>query len=318
MTAVCTEHLTKDFFTGFWRSLPKRALDDLSLDVPVGGVFGLLGPNGAGKSTTLKLLVGLLRPTGGRALLLGEPPGALSARRRLGFLPENPTFYDHLSAEELLVYFAGLFGIRGREARRRVADVLDRVGLEKDRRRPVRQYSKGMVQRVGLAQALLNDPELVILDEPMSGLDPLGRRDIRQMIAALGREGRTVVFSSHILSDAEELCERVAILARGRLVASGVVEELASRTDRGWRVVVKGADETTRAAVGRLGVNLQQQGDRLVFEVPSATRPEILVPEVARLGLFLESMTPLRETLEDTFLRALDPAVQATPGREVA
>ena len=179
MTAVRIEGLTKDFLTGFWRPTPKRALDGLSLEIPAGGVFGLLGPNGAGKSTTLKLLLGLLRPTSGRIDLLGRPPGDTAVHQRLGFLPENPTFYDHLTAEELLTYFAGLFGLTGEARRQRAAAVLDRVGLEADRRRPLRGYSKGMIQRVGLAQALVNDPELVILDEPMSGLDPIGRRDVR-------------------------------------------------------------------------------------------------------------------------------------------
>ena len=177
-------------------------------------MFGLLGPNGAGKSTTLKLILNLLWPTSGRAEVFGCPAGDLGARRRLGFLPENPTFYDHLTAEEVLGYFAGLFGLTGEERRRRVARVLDDVGLADGRRRPLRQLSKGMVQRVGLASALVNDAELIILDEPMSGLDPIGRREVRELILRLRDEGRTVLFSSHILSDAELLCSRVAILAR--------------------------------------------------------------------------------------------------------
>jgi ABC-2 type transport system ATP-binding protein len=222
--AVVTDALTKDFPLG-WRGR-RRALDELSLEIPTGGVFGLLGPNGAGKSTTLKILLNLLWPTSGRAEVLGHPPGALAARQRLGFLPENPTFYDHLTAEELVTYFAGLFGYRGRAARVRAAAVLDAVGIGDDRARPLRQYSKGMLQRVGLAQALVNEAELLIFDEPMSGLDPVGRRDVRELILRLRDEGRTVLFSSHILSDAEQLCSRVAILANGRLIASGAVEEL--------------------------------------------------------------------------------------------
>ncbi len=218
---VRTEHLTKDFSAGFWRSRPQRALDDVSIEVPAGGVFGLLGPNGAGKSTTLKVLVGLLKPTTGRAEIFGRAPREVSARARLGFLPENPSFYDELSAEELLSYFAGLCGYPASERRARVTRALDLVGLGDDRHRRLRQYSKGMVQRVGIAQALVNDPELVILDEPMSGLDPVGRHDVRQIIVRLRDEGRTVVFSSHILPDAELLCTRVCILAKGRVVAFG-------------------------------------------------------------------------------------------------
>jgi ABC-2 type transport system ATP-binding protein len=305
MTAVRTERLTKDFLTGFWRPIPKRALDTLSFDIPAGGVFGLLGPNGAGKSTTLKLLVDLLRPTSGRAEVLGRPPGDTSARRRLGFLPENPTFYDHLSAEELLTYFAGLFGFTGADRRRRATAVLDRVGLEADRRRPIRQYSKGMVQRVGLAQALVNDPELIILDEPMSGLDPIGRRDVRVMIADLGREGRTVLFSSHILSDAEELCERVAILAKGCLVVSGRVSELTTREVTGWVVVVSGGDEARHRAMVP-GGSLRSLGDgRFAFDVPATLRPEALVGSLATTGATLESVTPRRTSLEDVFVRSV-------------
>ena len=231
-SAVIVERLTKDFQVGFWRRRPHRALDNLSLEIPRGAVFGLLGPNGAGKSTTLKLLLNLLRPTSGRIEVLGAPPGSTAARARLGFLPENPSFYDHLTAEELLIYFAGLFGYRGDAARRRAAGLLERAGLAADARKPLRQFSKGMLQRVGLAQALVNDGELVILDEPMSGLDPIGRREVREMILRLRDEGRTVVFSSHVLSDAEMLCSRVGILAKGRLVAAGTVADRTTRARR--------------------------------------------------------------------------------------
>jgi ABC-2 type transport system ATP-binding protein len=305
MTAVRTERLTKDFLTGFWRPVPKRALDALSFDIPVGGVFGLLGPNGAGKSTTLKLLVDLLRPTSGSAEVLGRPPGDTSARQRLGFLPENPTFYDHLSAEELLVYFAGLFGFSAADARRRASHVLDRVGLAADRRRPIRQYSKGMVQRVGLAQALVNDPELIILDEPMSGLDPIGRREVRSMIADLGQDGRTVLFSSHILSDAEELCERVAILAKGQLVVTGRVSDLTSRDVTGWQLVVAGGDEGRHRALAADGTVRPLAAGRFALDLPAATRPEAVIAALPDTGGTLESVTPRRATLEDVFVRAV-------------
>jgi ABC-2 type transport system ATP-binding protein len=314
MTAVRTDNLTKDFQTGFWRPIPKRALDALSLTVPTGGVFGLLGPNGAGKSTTLKLLVGLLRPTSGRAELLGRPPGDTDARQRLGFLPENPTFYDHLSAEELLTYFAGLFGYKGPDRRRRAIAVLDRVGLGADRRRPIRQYSKGMVQRVGLAQALVNDPDLVILDEPMSGLDPIGRRDVRAMIAQLGRDGHTVLFSSHILSDAEELCERVAILGRGRLIASGRVDELTSRHVTGWHLVASGGDA---GLAGRVAPGTHVQSlphGRFSLDLPGDVRPEPLIASLAAGGALIESVTPLRSSLEHVFLEALGETPDAAVG----
>src|SRR5579862_2709812 len=251
-TIVRTEQLTKDFLTGFWRPRPHRGLDGLSIEIRSGDVFGLLGPNGAGKSTTLKLLNNLIWPTSGHAEVLGRAPGDLRARQRLGFLPENPSFYDHLTAEELLVYFAGLFGYSSGECRARAAKRLDDVGLGADRRRPLRQYSKGMVQRVGLAQALINDPELVILDEPMSGLDPIGRREVRDLILGLRDQGRTILFSSHILSDAEMLCNRVGIVAKGKLVASGTVSELtagsASRAP-GWEVIVAGLTDSLAASL---------------------------------------------------------------------
>jgi len=223
-----TERLTKDFRSGFWRTATHRALDDLSIDVTSGAVFGLLGPNGAGKSTTLNLLLNFLHPTSGTAYLLDRPAGDLKARRRIGFLAENPAFYGHLTPEELLSYFAGLFGLAGEAKRRRVSRSLDRVGIEADRRRPIREHSKGMLQRVGIAQTLVNDPELLVLDEPMSGLDPFGRRTLRELIRELSAEGRTILFSSHILSDVEQICSEVAILARGRLVRWGRVQELVT------------------------------------------------------------------------------------------
>src|SRR6185295_17514830 len=178
MAALSTFDLTKDYATGFWRKRPYRALDHLTLDVAEGEVFGFLGPNGAGKTTTLKLLMQLVFPSSGRAEILGRPLGDVAVKRRIGFLPENPYFYDYLTAEELLTYFASLFGHRGAERRARASRLLDEVGIGAERRLQLRKFSKGMLQRVGIAQALVNDPELVILDEPMSGLDPLGRRDV--------------------------------------------------------------------------------------------------------------------------------------------
>ena len=203
--AIQIEELTKDYAVGFWRKRPYRALDRLSLQVESGEVFGFLGPNGAGKTTTLKLLMQLIFPSAGRAEILGRPVGDVAVRQRIGYLPENPYFYDYLTAEELLTYFAQLFGFSPADQKARVSSLLDRVGIGAERRLQLRKFSKGMVQRVGVAQALINDPEVIFLDEPMSGLDPLGRRDIRTLILELRDQGRTVFFSSHILSDAEAL-----------------------------------------------------------------------------------------------------------------
>src|SRR5262245_32121332 len=243
MDVIRTEGLTKHYTSGFWRPRPYAALQDLTLTVGQGEVFGFLGPNGAGKTTTLKLLMQLIFPTSGRAEILGRPVGDVSVRRRIGYLPENPYFYDNLTAEELLVYFARLFGDGAAEGRQRASRLLDVVGIGAERRFQLRKFSKGMVQRVGIAQALVNDPEVVFLDEPMSGLDPLGRREVRELILKLRDEGRTVFFSSHVLSDAEALCSRVAILAKGRLVASGSVSELTPLDARGWELVVAGLGE---------------------------------------------------------------------------
>ncbi len=306
-SAVITEGLTKDFRAGFWRARPHRALNGVSFEIPSGGVFGLLGPNGAGKSTTLKILVNLLWASAGRAEVLGRPPGDVQARQRLGFLPEHPTFYDHLTAEELLAYFAGLFGYSAADRRARASRLLDAVEIGSDRRRLIRHYSKGMVQRVGIAQALVNDPELVILDEPMSGLDPVGRRDVRELILRLRDEGRTILFSSHILSDAELLCSRVAILAKGALVASGTLSELTAArpgsTGDGWEVVATGvATDLADRLAGRVRRVTCIAAGRYSFVLGHDARPEPLVADLAAAGAAVVSVLPLRTSLEDVFM----------------
>src|SRR5687767_10459237 len=237
MSAIRIEGLTKDYLVGFWRRRAYRALDQLTLDIQPGEVFGFLGPNGVGKTTTLKLLMQLIYPTSGRAEILGRPVGDVEVKRRIGYLPENPYFYDYLTAEELLGYFAGLFGYSAAERRRRVSALLDEVGIGAERRLQLRKFSKGMLQRVGIAQSLVNDPEVVFFDEPMSGLDPLGRREIRELILRLRDRGCTVFFSSHVLSDAEALCGRVAILAGGRLVSEGPLSEMLAFQARAWELV---------------------------------------------------------------------------------
>ena len=303
-SAVRTDRLTKDFTTGFWRPRPHRGLDGLTCDIPLGGVFGLLGPNGAGKSTTLKLLLHLLRPSSGTAEVLGHPPGDVRAHQRVGFLPENPTFYDYLTAEELLTYFAGLFGYSKADCAARAAKTLDRVGLAGDRRRPLRQYSKGMVQRVGIAQALINDPELVIFDEPMSGLDPLGRRDVRALILRLRDRGCTVFFSSHVLSDAEALCSRVAILAKGRLIASGQLSDMVAFHARGWELVVAGMSDAAAAAIAPRVRRITKIGDgRYELTLPLDPAPDRIMTELVAAGAHVVSLNPIRETLEDFFVQ---------------
>src|SRR5919205_2005176 len=255
MVAVEIANLTKDYEVGFWRKRKVRALDDLSLSIDEHQIFGFLGANGAGKTTTLKLLMRLIYPTGGAARILGRDISDTSMHAEIGYLPEHPYFYDYLTARELVEYCAELFGYASAERRRRAADLLARVRLEeKSWDKQLRKFSKGMLQRVGLAQALVNDPSVVFLDEPMSGLDPIGRREVRDLIASLRSTGTTVFLCSHILSDVEVLCDRAAVLRRGRLAHLGRLEELrVAGGERAMELVVAGADAARlEAALSRV------------------------------------------------------------------
>ncbi len=315
MPAIETEGLTKDYLVGFWRSRPYRALDALTLSVETGEVFGFLGPNGAGKSTTLKLLMQLIFPTSGSARILGSPVGEVSVRRRIGFLAENPYYYDYLTAEELLTYFARLFGYQSADAKTRVARVLDQVGLGAERRMRLRSFSKGMVQRVGLAQALLNDPEVVFLDEPMSGLDPLGRRDVRDLILGLRARGCTVFFSSHILSDAEALCDRVAIVAQGKLAATGRLDELLAFELTGWELVVAEVPAALLAALpDRFPGATPLSHGRVALTLTADAEPDRVMAGLRAEGARVESLNPIRHSLEDFFMRHVRDAAPRVTG----
>ena len=304
MPALATFELTKDFASGFWRKKLYRAVDRLTLEVAPGEVFGFLGPNGAGKTTTLKLLMQLVFPTSGRAELLGQPIGNRSVKRRIGYLPEQPYFYDYLTAEELLSYFAALFGYRAADRRQRVDRLLDEVGIGQERRMPLRKFSKGMLQRVGIAQALINEPELVIFDEPMSGLDPLGRRDVRSLILSLRDRGVTVFFSSHVLSDAEALCSRVAILANGRLATTGRLSDMLAFQIRGWEIVASGVNDRLLQSLQTRATRLVRLGDgRCSIEVPPDVSPDRIVSELSAGGAHLLTLNPIRDTLEDFFVK---------------
>jgi ABC-2 type transport system ATP-binding protein len=312
MLAIRTENLSKDFSIGFWRPRPYRALYDLNMEVAQGEVFGFLGPNGAGKTTTLKLLMQLIYPTSGRAEILGRPVGDIGVKRRIGYLPESPYFYDYLTAEELLLYFADLFGYRRQERRERVARLLDEVGIGQERRLQLRKFSKGMIQRVGIAQALVNDPEVLFLDEPMSGLDPLGRRQVRDLILKLRDRGCTVFFSSHVLSDAEALCSRVGILAGGKLVASGRIADLQAFEVHGWELVIGGVGpallERYRSRIDRV----TPLGDqRYSLELPLHPAPELLLADLLAGGAKLVSLNPMRVTLEDFFVKKVGEQVSS-------
>lgn len=240
---VLTSELRKVYRTGFWMNQKVVSLKSCSLKVYKGETFGLLGPNGAGKTTLLKLLLGVIRPTAGRGLLLGRPLGDRTVKERIGYLPENAYLYDYLTGWEFLQLAAGLFQIPQSVQRQRIPELIELVGLSlvDARKKPLRRYSKGMLQRVGMAQALINDPELVFLDEPMSGLDPVGRYQMRKIILSLKAAGKTIFFNSHILSEVEKICDRVAILSQGQLICSGSLNELLGTTST-YRVKGQGGD----------------------------------------------------------------------------
>ncbi|HZT61085.1 MAG TPA: ABC transporter ATP-binding protein [Pyrinomonadaceae bacterium] len=304
--AVEIQNLTKDYEVGFLRKRKVRALDGLSLTVERGEIFGFLGANGAGKTTTIKLLMRLMYPTSGGARILGRDIADSSMHAEIGYLPEQPYFYDYLTARELLEYCAELFGYARAERKRRAADLLARVRLEeKSWDKQLRKFSKGMLQRVGLAQALVNDPAVVFLDEPMSGLDPVGRREVRDLIASLRATGTTVFFCSHILSDIEVLCDRVCVMRQGRLAHVGRLEELKlAGGERAMEMVVAGAE------LARLESSLANVSDARVTATPGGARVEVAserdVDEALRAvraaGARLVSIQPVGNALEELFV----------------
>jgi len=310
MAVVEIENLTKDYEVGFWRKRKVRALDGLTLSVDSGEIFGFLGANGAGKTTTLKLLMRLIYPTAGSARILGRDIDDVQMHARIGYLPENPYFYDYLTAREFLNYCAELFGYDPAERSRRTEELLSRVHLdEKSWDKQLRKHSKGMLQRVGLAQALVNDPEIVFLDEPMSGLDPIGRRQVRDLIASLRLKGTTVFMCSHILSDIEVLCDRVAILNRGRLAETGTLEELRERSGDGRRIEVMVAGVTAEqlsSVFGSLdGSQISSTAAGARIEVADESDVDAALSALRRLNGRLISVQPIRQSLEELFVREI-------------
>jgi len=308
--AIEIENLTKDYEVGFWRKRKVRALDGLTLTVEAGEIFGFLGANGAGKSTTMKLLMRLMYPTGGAARIAGCDIEDISMHARIGYLPEHPYFYDYLTAREFLEYCAELFGYARRDCRLRAARLLSLVHLEeKSWDKQLRKFSKGMLQRVGLAQALVNDPEIVFLDEPMSGLDPIGRREVRDLIASLRTTGTTVFFCSHILADIEVLCDRAAVLQRGRLAHIGRIADLRHAAGggeaRAMEIVVAGAN------LARLNAELEKLPGARVTETPGGARIEVdnegavdgALSAARASGASLVSVQPVGNALEELFNR---------------
>ena len=304
--AVEIENLTKDYEVGFLKKRRVRALDGLSLTVERGEIFGFLGANGAGKTTTIKLLMRLMYPTSGSARILGRDIGDARMRAEIGYLTEHPYFYDYLTARELVEYCAELFGYSRAERRRRASDVLARVRLdEKSWDKQLRKFSKGMLQRVGLAQAIVNDPSVVFLDEPMSGLDPVGRREVRDLIASLRESGTTVFFCSHILADIEVLCDRAAVLRRGRLAHLGRLDELRGAGGaRGMEIVLAGAEasrlEASLAGVEGARVTATPSGARV--EVPSESHVDEALRASREAGATLVAIHPVGNPLEELFV----------------
>jgi ABC-2 type transport system ATP-binding protein len=298
-----TEGLRKTFKVGFW-GREVTALEGLDLKVRKGEVFGFLGPNGAGKTTTIKMLMGLIYPTSGQAWLFGRPIGDQESKARLGFLPESPYFYDYLTGLEFLQFYGHLFGLRGVALGKRIDELLELVGMSHARHLQLRKFSKGMLQRVGIAQALINDPELVVLDEPMSGLDPVGRKEIRDLILRLKESGKTIFFSSHILHDAEVLCDRVAIILKGRQVACGRVSELV---DEGMahsvEVVVEGLGSEGLARLRQLADRVIVQGTQVLAVLPGRQHVGPVLEIIRGARATLVSLTPQKGSLEDLFIR---------------
>lgn len=302
------KNLSKDYEVGFWKKKKVRALDNLNLQVEGGQIFGFLGGNGAGKTTTIKILMSLMFPTTGTARILGSDISDVKMHRRIGYCPENPYFYDYLKASELMNYFGELFGLDAPKRKRKTEELLTKVGLdEKDWNKQLRKFSKGMLQRVGLAQSLINDPEIVFLDEPMSGLDPIGRREIRELIAELRENGTTVFMSTHILSDIEALCDNVAILRNGKLAATGNLNDLLSSggEKQTFEITVKGVSaEMLKNSITEIagatyaskpnGANIQVSDENDVEKVLQITR---------NIGGNLVSVQPVRQSLEELFVK---------------
>ena len=298
-------NLIKDYEVGFWRKRKVRALDGVSLTVEPHQIFGFLGANGAGKTTTLKLLMRLIFPTGGSARILGSDISDISMHERIGYLPENPYFYDYLTAREFLNYCGELFGLDQRTRAKRTDELLVRVNLDrKSWDRQLRKFSKGMLQRVGLAQALVNDPEIVFLDEPMSGLDPVGRREVRDLIAVLRGEGKTVFMCSHILSDIEVLCDNVAILKAGKVARSGSLDELRAHESNSIEIIATSPNSNpaalTQLLTGVATVSSEPRGLRI--EVADEKNVDLVLAKLRETDGKLISVNPVKQSLEDLFL----------------
>ena len=310
-TVIEINNLSKDYVTGFLRKKNVRAVDDLTLAVEGGQIFGFLGGNGAGKTTTIKMLMSLLFPTSGSAMILGRDISDVSMHREIGYCPENPYFYDYLTAFELMNYFGEIFGLSDAKRKDRAAELLTNVGLaEKDWSKQLRKFSKGMLQRVGLAQSLVNDPKIVFLDEPMSGLDPMGRREVRELIAGLRTSGKTVFMSTHILSDVEALCDRVAILRGGKLAATGELNELlaAGNERQSFEINASGISRANLNGFSESGAAITDKPTGISIEVGSEGEIDAAIAAIRKSGGKLLSVQPVKQSLEELFVEKTQTA----------
>jgi ABC-2 type transport system ATP-binding protein len=313
--AIEVRKLTKTYRTPFARR-KVEALRGVSFTVERGHIFGFVGPNGAGKTTTIRTLMGLIRPSTGAASLLGHALPSRAARAKVGFLPETPYFYDYLTVPELLDLAGRLFGIPHAERVKRADRLIERVGLGRARTQSLKKFSKGMLQRAGLAQALMNDPELVVLDEPMSGLDPIGRKEVRDLILELRDQGKTVFFSTHILSDVEAITDRVAIIARGEIQSTGTPAELVAQTILGVEIAVRLPAETPIDELTTGADKIRRNGEELSLVLPASSDVDAWLQRAHAAGAKVVSVAPRHETLEDTFLRQVASADASPAARE--
>lgn len=317
MDAIRIEGLVKQFRSGWPGRPPATVLDGLSLSVREGEIYGFLGPNGSGKTTTIKVLLGLIRATSGTVEIFGKPAGDVQTRRRIGFLPEAPYFYDYLTAEEFLTFYGHLAGMGRDFLRPRVLQLLELVGLAEARTRQLHKFSKGMLQRIGLAQALIHDPELVILDEPMSGLDPIGRKQVRDLILGLRDQGKTVFFSTHIIPDVEMICDRVVVIVKGKLLTTGRVDELTGHSHaHSIEIVCQGVTVGKIPSIGAAATRILQRGPQALIVLPTPDRLEDILGEIRKHGGRLISVTPQKGSLEELFFPSPGRDAGAERGRE--
>ncbi|RMF97185.1 MAG: ABC transporter ATP-binding protein [Candidatus Schekmanbacteria bacterium] len=304
MNAIEIEGLTKKYRSGFFlRSV--TAVENLSLSIKEGEITGFLGPNGAGKTTTIKSILGIITPTAGTIKIFGEDPKNVSIKNRIGFLPEEPYFYDYLKGYEFLKFYGNLFGIEGKTLKKRIDVLLDEVKLTFAASRPLKKYSKGMLQRIGIAQALINDPDLIILDEPMSGIDPIGRKDIREIILNLKDKGKTIFFSSHILSDVEMICDCVAIINKGHLIEVKKIDEIRREGEGNYEITVKAPNTQIHQLLTNIEGFLKERGGFLVFESNKGEKQKLL-KKIMDVGGEIISVSPAHKSLEEIFFEKIE------------